>query len=72
MAKRFPYRLSYKIEPCERFPRGYSDTDECNYATVESVRKQIAAIQSGNDSTYIPEMVNASMWITNENGDIVE
>lgn len=66
----YPYRLSYKIPPCERFPDGYSATDECNYATIESVERQIAEIQAGNDSTYIPEMTTAFMWVSDENGNI--
>lgn len=66
------FTISYKIQPCELFPWGLSDQYYASFQTIKSAEDFIAVLRSEPGSVgAIEQFKDASLWVTNERGDIV-
>ncbi len=69
MKTAMPYRISFKIEPCEAFPGGLSDSIGCDYRTAADAEEDIRVIQTGTRSDLVPELATAALWVTDDCGN---
>ena len=65
------YRLCFKIDSCEDFPNGLSDSLGINFRTVQAAQTYAAKLrQDPNSVGEHPCLKSASLWVSDEIGNV--